>query len=685
MALVLVSTACSNGAELQAPMTLPSVAPEGALSEVNSVVVSGHQSGGVGHGVRAVSDAATGTTALATTVGMFLLRADGQPVELDRFPAGSQVMDIAMSPDGGIVAIALASPAAVRWYDLTASSPAGAVELGNDPLFHLAFGPDGSLAGQTGTELLVWPAGAGLEPLRPTDTTEALGRLTILPDGRIVAPVTGTADVLIGSVSDGLIERRTVGGLGGGTLVDAQSSSAGTLAISVGRGEDEFLRTDDIVVVDTATWLGGYQVVTGRQTSPRDWAVLDSQIVLIGDGGSEVHDTSGAPPALLARAENPAVVGVYAIDAAVVTLHPDGTATAWARAPESPSGWIPTGLPSDARFGAASPTVGSGSISMVDVDGHTTSWRTTTWEAFTDDDRFATGAFTGVASNDAGTVVAVGSEGGRAVLYSDQLVPFGELADGGGRIDAVAFALGSDDVITARAQRLNDDAFDDTVTRWDAATSAPVFRQGGDAEPVPGCGFFFNRIRATPDGSVMAVVSHTYEVSLVDTTTGAELHTFPPHGSTVFDVGFTPDGSRLVTASDDATVRVWEMNSLSLLAEYSAANGGYQAIGMLSNDTMAVSDVTGVISVVEVSTGAVLATLDGSMDRTQHITVSDDRSMIAAPAADGSIKVWSVSGQMVGTLIGASATVTSLSFSGNNALVASALDATVHRWTFDVS
>jgi WD40 repeat protein len=686
IAVLVLSTACSGGIALEAPVT--SVDDDLGSPTVRSIAAASHRAGGVGHGVKAVSDAATGTTALATTLGVFVLRADERPVELDRFPAGSQVTDLAIAPDGRTVAVALATPAAVRWYDLTASSAAGSAELGDAPLVHIAFAADGSLAGQTGTELLVWPAGAGTEPLRPTGVTgsvPALGQLTILPDGRIVTPITGTADVLVGSVSDGQVERHSVIGLDGGTLVDAQSSPAGTLAITVGRGDNDYVRADDIVVVDPATWHAGHQVATGRRTSPRDWAIFDSQIAVIVDGGAEVHHTSGAAPVLLARTDNPTLVGVYASDGAIITLHYDGTAYMWAQDLDSPFDWIPTELSSEARFGAASPTLGSGSVSMVDGNGHVTSWQTATGAAFTDDDRFATGAFTSVAGNDPGSMVAVGSAGGRALLYSDQLEPLGEFADGGGRIDDVSFVTGSDDVITARSQRLNGDAFDDTVTRWDTVTSEPVFRHGGDAEPVPGCGFFYNRIRMTPDGSVMAVLSHTYEVSLVDTGTGAELHTFPPHGSTVFDAGFTPNGRRLITSADDSTVRVWDVDDLTLLADYSVANGGFNAIGILSDDTMAVSDITGTIFVVEILTGAVIATMDGSMHRSHHIAVSPDRSMIAASSGDGSIIMWSTSGQLIGTLTGASAGVTSLTFSGNEAILASALDGSVHRWTFDVT
>src|SRR5262245_35145971 len=42
---------------------------------------------------------------------------------------------------------------------------------------------------------------------------------------------------------------------------------------------------------------------------------------------------------------------------------------------------------------------------------------------------------------------------------------------------------------------------------------------------------------------------------------GRLLRTFQGHSEGVHQVAFSPDGKRLASASDDATVRVWELNT----------------------------------------------------------------------------------------------------------------------------
>ena len=44
-----------------------------------------------------------------------------------------------------------------------------------------------------------------------------------------------------------------------------------------------------------------------------------------------------------------------------------------------------------------------------------------------------------------------------------------------------------------------------------------------------------------------------------DAATGRELLTLPGHTDAVFGVAFSPDGTRLATASGDQTAKVWDV------------------------------------------------------------------------------------------------------------------------------
>gem|GEM_PF-2014986 len=65
----------------------------------------------------------------------------------------------------------------------------------------------------------------------------------------------------------------------------------------------------------------------------------------------------------------------------------------------------------------------------------------------------------------------------------------------------------------------------------------------------------------SPDGSILAIGGKYGRLSLVDAVTGKMLADLKGHVDDVTTVGFTPDGTRFATGSDDRTVRVWDVKT----------------------------------------------------------------------------------------------------------------------------
>ena len=72
----------------------------------------------------------------------------------------------------------------------------------------------------------------------------------------------------------------------------------------------------------------------------------------------------------------------------------------------------------------------------------------------------------------------------------------------------------------------------------------------GHTDPVYGVAF-------APDGKRIVTASKDNTVRVWDAATGKELLKLEGHTGSLIGVAFAPDGQRIVTASDDKTARVW--------------------------------------------------------------------------------------------------------------------------------
>ena len=70
----------------------------------------------------------------------------------------------------------------------------------------------------------------------------------------------------------------------------------------------------------------------------------------------------------------------------------------------------------------------------------------------------------------------------------------------------------------------------------------------------------------SPDGSRIVTASRDNTARLWDAKTGAALATLSGHTDAVTSAAFSPDGSRVVTASEDKTARLWDAKTGAALA-----------------------------------------------------------------------------------------------------------------------
>ena len=114
----------------------------------------------------------------------------------------------------------------------------------------------------------------------------------------------------------------------------------------------------------------------------------------------------------------------------------------------------------------------------------------------------------------------------------------------------------------------------------------------------------------SPDGSRVVTASKDRTARLWDAKTGAALATLSGHTGALISAAFSPDGSRIVTASGDNTARLWDAKTGAALATLSGHTDGVR-IAAFSPDgrrvVTASSDKTA--RLWDAQTGTVLATL----------------------------------------------------------------------------
>ena len=177
---------------------------------------------------------------------------------------------------------------------------------------------------------------------------------------------------------------------------------------------------------------------------------------------------------------------------------------------------------------------------------------------------------------------------------------------------------------------------DMTAKIWDANTSAEVYRLN--------TGLWAKTASWSPDGTrIVANIAARRGASILDAKIGTEIHKLKGHTDDVRSVSFSPDGSRVVSASRDKTAKVWDAKSgaelLTLKGHSASVNSAtFSADG--SRLVTASSDKTA--KVWDVKTGIEALALKGHTDVVYSASFSPDATQIVTSSSDKTAKVWDV-------------------------------------------
>ncbi|MEM8686732.1 MAG: c-type cytochrome [Pseudomonadota bacterium] len=161
-------------------------------------------------------------------------------------------------------------------------------------------------------------------------------------------------------------------------------------------------------------------------------------------------------------------------------------------------------------------------------------------------------------------------------------------------------------------------------------------------------------ITVSEDGTRALSGSFDYSMILWDLT-GAEpkeLHSFDDHDGAVNDAAFLPGMKRALSASDDGTVRLWDLETRSLIKRFKGHSHKVVKLALSEDGTKAVSaswDRTA--RIWDLSTQEPGPVLKGHRNTITDVTFSTDGAHVFTAGYDGTIRQWRTeTGEEVGEL-----------------------------------
>ncbi len=152
-----------------------------------------------------------------------------------------------------------------------------------------------------------------------------------------------------------------------------------------------------------------------------------------------------------------------------------------------------------------------------------------------------------------------------------------------------------------------------------------------------------NAVTLNNSGTKLASASDDKTVRIWNPETQECLHILNGHSSSVHAVAFSPDGSKLISGSADNTLRMWDVESGKCLATLHGHKNPIIAIAISPDGTLIASgsnDTT--IRLWNASNGTCRELFEGHTNAINTIAFNADGSKLASGSDDTTVRIWDV-------------------------------------------
>ncbi|MBW4625721.1 MAG: PD40 domain-containing protein [Brasilonema octagenarum HA4186-MV1] len=224
-------------------------------------------------------------------------------------------------------------------------------------------------------------------------------------------------------------------------------------------------------------------------------------------------------------------------------------------------------------------------------------------------------------------------------------------------------------------------SLDSTIKLWDLKDKQPqTFKRIAMNEPI-----YIPIVALSPDGKTLATDLHgTIELLNLN---GEKLPFQTKKGGFVTTVIFSPDGKTLASASQDNTLKLWDLNGKELrtLPSERYANTRHQGkitsiVFSPDGKTLVSASVDKTVKLWDLNTNE-SRTLKAHKGNVNSVAFSPDGKTLASASVDETVKLWDLNGNQLQTFRGHQGNVNSVAFSPDGKTLASASeDETVKLW-----
>jgi WD40 repeat protein len=186
----------------------------------------------------------------------------------------------------------------------------------------------------------------------------------------------------------------------------------------------------------------------------------------------------------------------------------------------------------------------------------------------------------------------------------------------------------------------------------------------------------------SPDGTKLATASSDRTAKVWEVGTGRELLTLRGHRNVVNGIAWSLDGNRLATGSMDQMVGLWDLGTGGQLSTLRGLGIIYGIARSPDGSKLVTAGDDKTAKVLDLNTGLVLLTLRGHQGRVWGVAWSPDGSRLATASGDETAKVWEAStGRELLTLRGHEGPVNGIAWSLDGSKLATAnADKTAEVW-----